>query len=63
MKNNLVVALSFAIISKCYVFGKLEKIVDLTWSFDNDTVYWTGIKPFTYTKKVENDARGYWYVF
>ncbi|KAJ8964867.1 hypothetical protein NQ317_006452, partial [Molorchus minor] len=39
-----------------------KNIVDLTWDFDNNTIYWTGIKPFVYTKMVGNsNERGYWY--
>ncbi|KAJ8923339.1 hypothetical protein NQ315_001897 [Exocentrus adspersus] len=42
-------------------FCDYKKIVDLTWDFDNNTSYWSGVQPFSYTKRVENEERGYWY--
>jgi kynurenine formamidase len=41
--------------------SELKTIVDLTWDFSNETIYWTGISPFKYTKVVGTDERGYWY--
>lgn len=49
--RNLTVALIF--------FGGFSSILcnldgplDLTWSFENDTIYWGNIQPFKFTKKV-----------
>lgn len=51
----------FLLILKSYdVSCTLKKLVDLTWQFDNNTIYWTGVQPFLYTKRVENNDRGYW---
>ncbi|KAF2882733.1 hypothetical protein ILUMI_23466 [Ignelater luminosus] len=41
---------------------RLEDTVDLTWSFDNDTIYWTNSQPFVFTRKIAEIRRdGVWY--
>ncbi|XP_030757664.1 uncharacterized protein LOC115883440 [Sitophilus oryzae] len=40
----------------CYV-----EFVDLTWEFNNETIYWPGQRPFEYTHEVGSTERGYWY--
>lgn len=32
----------------------LKNVIDLTYPFDNDTLYWTGVQRFEFTKKVAN---------
>ncbi|XP_044253582.1 kynurenine formamidase-like [Tribolium madens] len=43
------------------VLSQLNKIIDLTWDFSNETVYWLGVTPFEFTKTVGHNERGYWY--
>lgn len=39
-----------------------SKIVDLTYSFDENTIYWPTAKPFTWEKETwGRSAAGYWY--
>ncbi|GLV44973.1 Cyclin A [Carabus blaptoides fortunei] len=35
-----------------------EKPVDLTWNFDNNTIYWVGVQPFTFTKVLAEFTKG-----
>ncbi|XP_018568140.1 uncharacterized protein LOC108908558 [Anoplophora glabripennis] len=60
MKAQLLIGL-FILVLQCYALCNFKKIVDLTWNFDNDSVAWPGVQPFEYTKRVENEERGYWY--
>lgn len=34
------------------VFGDFSKPLDLTWYFENSTIYWSGVQPFIFTKKL-----------
>ncbi|KAL3279207.1 hypothetical protein HHI36_016720 [Cryptolaemus montrouzieri] len=52
---------SAIIISGKFITIGAEKIVDLTWTFDNDTINWSGTSSFHYTKKIEGNDLGYWY--
>lgn len=37
------------------------EILDLSWPYDNHTIFWPGVKPFGYTKKHEGPgASGGW---
>jgi kynurenine formamidase len=38
-----------------------SKIVDLTYSFDDKTIYWPTSKPFTWKKEAWGRSGGYWY--
>lgn len=41
---------------------RLVDPVDLTWPFDNDTIYWTNSQPFVFTRKVAEIRRdGVWF--
>lgn len=43
--------------------GELTEVLDLTWKFDNDTIYWRGVTPFSFTKKIAKFREdGIWYV-
>lgn len=55
----------FAVVNIKYaVFGRFSEMLDLSWKFDNDTVYWQGVKPFSYTKKFAGKRDdGLWYDF
>src|SRR5687768_3745742 len=37
------------------------KIVDLTHSFDDSTIYWPTSKPFTWEKEAWGRSDGFWY--
>jgi kynurenine formamidase len=38
-----------------------SKIVDLTYSFDENTIYWPTSKPFTWEKEAWGRSEGFWY--
>ena len=69
-QNNKVVALLFACSAAAIspvsaganaVFVDTEKIIDLTYSFGNDTIYWPTSKPFTWEKESWGRSGGFWY--
>lgn len=38
-----------------------EGLIDLSWEFDNNTVYVAGLKEFAFTKSSASlEERGYW---
>ncbi len=38
-----------------------SKVVDLTYSFDENTIYWPTSKPFTWEKEAWGQSNGFWY--
>ncbi|KAF7266547.1 hypothetical protein GWI33_020056 [Rhynchophorus ferrugineus] len=38
-----------------------QTIIDLTWNFNNETIYWPGQRQFQITKATESEKRGFWY--
>lgn len=42
---------------------QIREPVDLSWSIDEDSVYWPGIQSFFYSRKVAHfDEENHWYV-
>lgn len=61
--NNVLIALVIISIKIYQMNGELTEVVDLTWKFDNDTIYWRGVTPLSYTKKITKVRDdGVWYV-
>lgn len=61
---NIVLLALVIITFKIYeINAELTEVVDLTWKFDNDTIYWKGVTPLSYTKKITRVRDdGVWYV-
>ncbi|XP_060522532.1 kynurenine formamidase-like [Cylas formicarius] len=38
-----------------------SKVIDLTWEYDANTLYWPGVARFSFTKVTEGEERGFWY--
>lgn len=39
----------------------ISKPMDLTWSFENNTIYWSGVQNFVFTKKLATTTeKGFW---
>ncbi|XP_044761355.1 kynurenine formamidase-like [Coccinella septempunctata] len=53
--------LMFFMVAYKIAYGTEQKIVDLTWEFDEKTIYWPGFQKFNYTKKIGTSESGYWY--
>lgn len=48
----------------CFVtfsYSELTKPIDLTWNFENDTLYWRGVQPFIFTKEFTKHQDGWFY--
>lgn len=46
-----------------FLFSGDYEFIDLTYPFDNETIYWITAKPFSFTKKIgETKPDGSWYV-
>ncbi|XP_045460557.1 kynurenine formamidase-like [Harmonia axyridis] len=42
-------------------YGSQKQIIDLTWDFEEKSIYWPGALQFNFTKKIASSRRGFWY--
>lgn len=52
--------ISFITIAYNIAYGNQQKILDLTWELNNETIYWPGVQKFQFTRKIADSQRGYW---
>jgi len=67
MRTLLTKLMFFSLLSSGFLFGQqsridVSKLVDLTYSFDESTIYWPTAKPFQWEKESWGvSPGGYWY--